>query len=1219
MGLSSLRNLSSSRYTIIVSASCVIFAIIVSTIPLAKQKAEVVFAKNKVTARTDNSAATSIPIFKESSSLFGINHRHFQRAESIDGLDDSLAGGACAFDYDNDGWIDLFFIGGSGSTRHYGKKSWWEESHGNLLYHNHSGRYFSDVTSDTGLAINTAQQPQMRGMGCATADFDNDGFVDLLVTTFEGNHLYKNNANGTFTDITQQSGITGNYWSTSAAIADVNGDGLVDFYITNYLNYKKGARTFEKHVGFKDTVPTPFRPEYYDALPNQLYINQGNFTFKEAAAEWGVDDKNGRGLSALWIAANEDRFPDLLVLNDTGSPNRLYINNGSNALTPALDDSSLLKADGSRAAAVGDINNDGLQDLLITRGAGKASLLLINTGQIAKGSNHFTYQEQAWNWKVNQTSTLSFARWGSVVADFNNDGANDLYIAQGLATPHMDSPTLPQSQTNALLMQAANHSFLSLPTLESASSRSVIADDFNNDGLLDLVVTNNNGVPHLLLNETPKSQHWLGLKLKSNHSWLGAVIQVKSKDKTFSLHAIARTGFLSQPSSNLHLGLGDNKTIQEVVVTTPDNRSHRFNDISIDAYSEFDLDSNKAVALNYTLGQDVINSSQFLTLTTAQKKSLIDILVSPEVTQDELQLLATFITPQDNEINSFLANTIALTPSESLSPLLYLLLETHDSAVIQTTIRVLEKMELEESVTHLLPLFNQQDEEILCQLAKTFEFWFHEEEAVIEHKYLSIAPLTKLTNHRSERVVQCVASTLAEAENIRGAYALLPQLNRHAIETQIAVTRALGLIRQAEVEPNLLMQLHTNQNGRVLAQTFIALKRLALKDIDFMLSEFVATAPTLLSIEAHYQLKADFFVELLNSKEGIVFERKEIDRLATLFLEGFSLNSVDKNSESLVPLLELYRLLQRPLNQDLLSTFTSSTNPDIRLAAYQLAAKQNSQAIALQFLKDQDANLIDQVSHFLLDQHVQLDGAILTPYLLASSSQMTAIKLLPLLTTEWQTVELTQILAPESELDGSAISLLNELCRSNQIPALRLPERHFKEAKNTLPAVIQCGLANSIEGIAPELAGSFILELLTKADGQFLTTIVESLARSGLTTKQQAALFYALKQIQLSPEKQLGMLMKLAEKDSVIAQAQLSKLLLSLPDPLLQQVLDAYTRHSIAQEKSPKDLNGQILALKDDSKRSLDVRLKAAKLYLEQISINKELNVDRLQLLRNIL
>ena len=256
-------------------------------------------------------------VLRDKTLQWGLLTSHQQTSEMLTSIEQLIGGGICAFDFNNDGWQDLFIIGGSGEHRFYGRQTWGKNkvAQSNSLWLNNEGQSFVDQTSTSNLVT------QPYPMGCATGDLDNDGDEDLIVTNIGRNQIFENLGNGTFRERTSSSGFENLIdWSTSATLADFDNDGLLDIYITNFIDYQQGKKVFEQVSGFVGNINDSLNPILYDSKSNYLLRNTGNFQFEEVAASEGVQDKSGRGLAAHWIDINQDNYADLIVVNSAGNP-----------------------------------------------------------------------------------------------------------------------------------------------------------------------------------------------------------------------------------------------------------------------------------------------------------------------------------------------------------------------------------------------------------------------------------------------------------------------------------------------------------------------------------------------------------------------------------------------------------------------------------------------------------------------------------------------------------------------------------------------------------------------------------------------------------------------------------------------------------------------------------------------------------------------------------
>lgn len=404
-------------------------------------------------------------------------------------LPEIMGSGVALIDYDRDGDLDIFLLQGNPAAG------------SNKLLRNDNG-HFTDVTRASGL------EHSNYGMGAATADFDNDGNTDLLITSFGGNHLYRNNGNASFTDVTTQSPAIAlaNLWSTSASFFDYDNDGWQDLVILNYVDYQFAAnKRCQAPTGELDYCT----PRAYRSLPSHLFHNERG-RFVDVSAKSGIDKAAGPALGVVAFDANNDGYLDLFVANDS-SANHLWINgrNGSfseRALQSgvAYGENGLAKA--GMGVALGDYNNDGHEDLLVLNLMREGATLFANSG---RGDFNDVSARTGLH-----ALTYLFTGFGAGWLDVDRDGYLDIFLANGAVTRREEQRGQPQPflERNLLLRQAGGRfESVSAPALETLGiSRSAAFGDIDNDGDVDIVINVNNGPARLLLNTTPR-KNWLGV------------------------------------------------------------------------------------------------------------------------------------------------------------------------------------------------------------------------------------------------------------------------------------------------------------------------------------------------------------------------------------------------------------------------------------------------------------------------------------------------------------------------------------------------------------------------------------------------------------------------------------------------------------------------------------------------------------------------------------
>jgi hypothetical protein len=484
--------------------------------------------------------------------------------------------GVCLLDYDNDGWMDIYFVNGSTLDAMNGKAAAPKAA---LFHNNHDGT-FTDVTEKAGVGN------ERWGYGCAVADYDNDGWPDLYVTNYGKNRLYRNNHDGTFTDVAEKAGVELGTWSTGATFGDYDGDGRLDLFVAGYIAFDfvhppvSGSRTVNyANCQFRG-VETMCGPRGLPGERDHLFHNNGNGTFTDVSEKLGVDNKNGYyGLGALFVDVNGDGKPDLIVANDS-TPNYLYINKGNGTFE---DDSYLsglaLNADGREAAnmglAAGDYENNGHMDIVSTTFSDDYDIVFENDG---KGNfTDVSYQAGI------AAPTIPFVGFGDGFLDYDNDGWKDLFIANGHVYPQVDGhPEWGTSYAERPLLfhNEKNGKFAPVPAVEGTGLAVVVVGrgaafgDLFNDGKIDVVMNNMDGVPVLLRNVNPDHHHWVDLKLvvgaKGPRDAVGATVYLTSGGIRQRGDVLSGGSYLSSNDPRVHFGLGDAGAVELVEIHWPD-------------------------------------------------------------------------------------------------------------------------------------------------------------------------------------------------------------------------------------------------------------------------------------------------------------------------------------------------------------------------------------------------------------------------------------------------------------------------------------------------------------------------------------------------------------------------------------------------------------------------------------------------------------------------
>ena len=493
---------------------------------------------------------------------------------------ETMVAGVALFDYDNDGYLDVYFVNGAAipSLKKEGPAYW------NRLYHNNRDGTFTDVTARAGVA------GAGYGMGVAVGDYDNDGWPDLYVVNVTKNQLFHNNHDGTFTDVTDQAGVGGGMldgkkmWSVSALWLDYNNDGLPDLFVSNYCKWEVNKDPF---CGPRPEQRSYCHPKNYAPLPNTLYRNNGNGTFTDVSAETGVSRHYGKGMGAVMADYDGDGFMDIFVANDT-LPNFLFHNIGGKRFEEvALESGVAYPESASAISGMGadfrDVDNDGRPDLWHTAIENESFPLYLNRGG--------DFLEVTGKSLLLKTRTMS--GWSNGIFDFDNDGWKDLFVARGNV---LDNVTMFSNrryeEPNSVFRNLGNGRFQDVSAeagadfQKAASHRGAAFGDIDNDGRVDVVVNVLNGKAKYFHNLSRPDHHWILLKLvgkKSNRMGLGAQIRITGEDGLKQYNQVTTAvGYACSSDPRVHFGLGASKTVREIEIKWPSGIRQTLRNIAAD-------------------------------------------------------------------------------------------------------------------------------------------------------------------------------------------------------------------------------------------------------------------------------------------------------------------------------------------------------------------------------------------------------------------------------------------------------------------------------------------------------------------------------------------------------------------------------------------------------------------------------------------------------------
>jgi len=518
------------------------------------------------------------PIFVERASESGLGFVHFNGMTGAYYVPEEVGSGAALLDYDGDGDLDAYLVQGNalgnGQTI---EKALFPPRHPlpltDRLYRNDGagpdGPSFTDVTATSGLKADGY------GMGIAIGDVDNDGDLDIYVTNWGPNQLWRNNGDGTFSDVTARAGVGDPRWSTSAAFLDYDRDGRQDLFVANYLLYS--------HQNHKSCHTTDGRREYcgpksYADAPDRLYRNLGDGRFEDVTRAAGLSAAFGSGLGVLTADLNGDGWIDLYVANDA-DPNQLWLNRGDGRF---VDDALLagcaLNADGAAEAGMGvhaeDVDVDGDEDLILTHLTGETHTLYIN-----QGGGVFEDRTTAWGLAKPSLEATGF---GTGFLDYDNDGLLDLIAVNGtvmsIEALRQAGDPYPLHQPNQLFRNDGHGGFEEVSSragaglLLSEVSRGAALGDVDNDGDTDILISNNNGPARLLLNRVGNRNAWLGIHLvdPAGHTLCGARVSLEREGLPTLWRTARRDGsYLSASDPRLLFGLGNHAKVMRIIVFWP--------------------------------------------------------------------------------------------------------------------------------------------------------------------------------------------------------------------------------------------------------------------------------------------------------------------------------------------------------------------------------------------------------------------------------------------------------------------------------------------------------------------------------------------------------------------------------------------------------------------------------------------------------------------------
>jgi hypothetical protein len=524
-----------------------------------------------------------VPIrFADVTREVGILFEHNNGAFGKEYLPETLGSGCAFLDYDNDGWMDILLINSMDWPGHYRRRTTMQ------LYRNNRNGTFSEVTREAGLDV------EMYGIGVAVSDYDNDGFPDIYITCYGQNRLYHNNGNGTFTEVTQQAGLGGySSLSTSAIWFDYNRDGYLDLLVANYVKWSPQTDIYCSLDGKTKSYCTP---EAYPGTTCWLFRNRGDGTFEDVTGTSGLHDPTSKSLGVTLIDYDMDGWPDVFIANDT-QPNKLYHNNHDGTFSEtAVNAGVAFSEDGVARAGMGtdaaDYDNSGLPSLVVTNFSQEMVGLYRNEG-------HGFFIDEAPRSQVGKSSRLTLG-FGCFFFDFDLDGRLDLLVANGhidRTITHVES-AISYAESPHLFHNDGHGQFRDVSTQVGNSfaipkvARGCAYGDYDNDGDLDVLITTNNGPAYLYRNDGVTNHgirfHTIGSR--SNRDGIGTNVRIWTPQGMRWLTVKSGSSYLSHSQRDLTFGLGEHKSVERVQLEWPSGKVQELGKLEADRIYVVDED-----------------------------------------------------------------------------------------------------------------------------------------------------------------------------------------------------------------------------------------------------------------------------------------------------------------------------------------------------------------------------------------------------------------------------------------------------------------------------------------------------------------------------------------------------------------------------------------------------------------------------------------------------
>lgn len=900
-------------------------------------------------------------VFEDRTLQSGITSTHSQKSGDIHGLHESLGAGACSFDFDGDGWLDILILTGSGNTHYYGHQEWWQSKKNSVqLYQNRQDGTFINVTEQLGLAT------QSQSTACGIGDFDGDGNPDVFLANRGENEIWRNlgdKDSKRFQKIPFDKPSTSS-WSTSVTIADFNDDLLPDIYVTNYLKFRPNSLTFEASSGFQSEKHPDFDAALHSGAENEYLINHGNWQFTNKAKIFNVDNAQGRGLASTADDINNDGLIDILVANDDDSENKVFINQGSR-----FSDQSTQFGLGTLSSSTGitPYTHNGHKHYHLSTGASNYNRLFEQQDGTIKLVDASEKRD------LNRLSSTFEHSWPPAIADFDLDGKPDIFTPNGLTTLNDDEKSLSQNQPNYLL--ATHNDVFTRQTISDAqtitpisSSRCAIAGDFDNNGVSDVFITSNNGLPQLLINKTPASA-WVGFVFETNVFVRNSSVAVNLNSETIKLNPKnGSNGFCWQDRSRFILPLNLDTADQSDL------------EISIEIDNQILTGSIKPNAYYHVTEKGVRPIPKPAPPTTSKIRAkriddvleVIKLLIKSEQTELALRELEIVLAQIDHTQTKHLAHLLGLITDLAKQHQLRIAPNLLTSAQAEQQligIELSKNLESDMLARWLFPLIHAENTRVSCAASQTLEHFFAEEEAMTLTKYASLTSLIRKAIDQTDSSL-CAIQALGEAERFRAVAPLKTLLREPRSEVRHRSIVALGRIRERDASNALITLLFSKTETP--ENRLAALNAISAVDAQFDLIQTIEAASP--------KVDSRVMLAVLNQalSEQSVYRRQQKDQIR----KWLSLK-IGRDLNRLTP----SKFIDHAL-------ITKSTGTVARLKALSAADSKHSLAALKALIKIDQQN---RTKHLMsvLDQNpaFRLDAS--TPVTLNAKEYLKLAKLLP--------------------------------------------------------------------------------------------------------------------------------------------------------------------------------------------------------------------------------